>query len=289
MNTSSTKLESLINKTEEFERKARRRSLLYTAVPILFAGILIWFSGNKVVKAQKEVNTLQKTITDLNYTLERKHEELATLLTNIEDAEKNLEASDYESAKQSLIQATTELDWFAVLASYKDSELKEAQDHAKKISNQLAEQGEPYLIDIYKTRISKNYALTVGGRLSKPKALELAKLAREKGWAHDAFAQVDKSWILLPQWGIVIGGDNKLESALTTVDKTETLGFKNAQIFKRKNSFRTVLIYYERHEAEMVLEKAKSKSQIASDSYVVNLDEWCNLGNVEKHYIECTN
>lgn len=87
-----------------------------------------------------------------------------------------------------------ESDWFTVLASYREFELIQARTYAKKIAKQLADKGELYPIDIYKTRISRNYALTVGGRLTRTIALKLARMAREKTWADDAFAQVDRDW-----------------------------------------------------------------------------------------------
>lgn len=87
-----------------------------------------------------------------------------------------------------------EPDWFAVLASYGESELQNAQDHARKIVAQLAEQGESYQVEIYRTKISKSLAVTVGGRLARSEAVALARMARAKNWAHDAYAQVDRDW-----------------------------------------------------------------------------------------------
>lgn len=90
------------------------------------------------------------------------------------------------------------VDWFAVLASYNEKQLKEAQKHAHKISDELKKKGSNLKVEIYKTKISRNFAVTVGGRLSREEALRLAKISRESPWgAHDAFAQKDIDWLLI--------------------------------------------------------------------------------------------
>ena len=48
--------------------------------------------------------------------------------------------------------------------------------------------------EIYKTKISQLYAVTIGGETTKADALKRASLAREKGWVSDAFAQRNKGW-----------------------------------------------------------------------------------------------
>ncbi len=82
--------------------------------------------------------------------------------------------------------------WFVVIFS--TPTLPPAKDFAKKTMNLLVDQGEVYPIEIYKTKISQHFAVTVGGRLTKLEALHLSSFARKKGWAHDAFYQIDKDW-----------------------------------------------------------------------------------------------
>jgi hypothetical protein len=49
-------------------------------------------------------------------------------------------------------------------------------------------------VQLYKTKISNNYAVVVGGSIEKDEAISLARQAREEDWASDAFAQKDRQW-----------------------------------------------------------------------------------------------
>jgi len=49
-------------------------------------------------------------------------------------------------------------------------------------------------VQIYRTKISDNYAIVLGGQMRRSDAVSLASAARQKGLAPDAFAQQDRSW-----------------------------------------------------------------------------------------------
>jgi len=85
--------------------------------------------------------------------------------------------------------------WFAVLASFPENQRDSAINRARELAATLASQGATeHPIVVYKTQISRDYAVTVGGKLAKSEAIRLAARAREKGWAFDAFAQIDRNW-----------------------------------------------------------------------------------------------
>jgi len=87
--------------------------------------------------------------------------------------------------------------WFTVLASYPASKEKEAKSKKKELEELLKKEKLKYEVKIYMTKISKHYAVTIGGELTKPEAVSLAKLSRKKGLASDAFAQINREWYLI--------------------------------------------------------------------------------------------
>jgi len=89
--------------------------------------------------------------------------------------------------------------WFTVLASYSSSQKEKAFQRKKELKKTLASQSQIYDVNIYMTEMSKHYAVTIGGELTKSDAISLAKISRNKGWASDAFAQINKSWYLIEQ------------------------------------------------------------------------------------------
>ncbi len=105
----------------------------------------------------------------------------------------------YQIKQEVSAKPSTIVYWFAVLASYPESQFNDAQEQARKIANQLKKEGRKLKVEIYKTKISRDYAITVGGRLYKEQALSMARMARERAWGkrRDAFAQKDRDWDLV--------------------------------------------------------------------------------------------
>lgn len=87
--------------------------------------------------------------------------------------------------------------WFAVLTSYSESQLSYAQEDVERFREKLKKEKPEGIeaIGLYLTRINKNYAVTLGGELTKEDALDTAKWAREKNWSETAFAQIDRDWV----------------------------------------------------------------------------------------------
>lgn len=52
--------EFILKKIEERGRKVRRNSFIFTLIPIIVAGVLIWFTGSKLVNYQKELSNTQR-------------------------------------------------------------------------------------------------------------------------------------------------------------------------------------------------------------------------------------
>ena len=84
--------------------------------------------------------------------------------------------------------------WFTVLASLREDQLNDAKRVANEKLAEIKASNESLPVEIWKTKISKNYAIVVGGEVNRSRAVELSRLARSEHWADDAFPQVDKSW-----------------------------------------------------------------------------------------------
>jgi hypothetical protein len=82
--------------------------------------------------------------------------------------------------------------WYAVLASLPADDLNAAQELADEKAKMVRGAGISQPVQIYRTKISNNYAVVLGGKLSKSTAFLLAARARDKKLAPDAFAQQDR-------------------------------------------------------------------------------------------------
>ena len=87
--------------------------------------------------------------------------------------------------------------WFSVLASLNENEIEKAKSIANEKLRMISESGESFSVEVWKTKISKNFAIVVGGSVDNKRAIVLARKARKEHWADDAFAQVDKEWKII--------------------------------------------------------------------------------------------
>ncbi len=85
-------------------------------------------------------------------------------------------------------------EWFAVVGSFKSNRLEIAKKFANSIESKIRNDGLRYTVDIYRTKVSNHYAIVVGGPRPKTGAEKTARESRQKGWAKDAFAQIDRGW-----------------------------------------------------------------------------------------------
>lgn len=145
----------------------------------------------------REIQEKEKQLSQYDEALAQIRDELNTFKKRIEASKKELETHQYELARKTLTEAvhqvpSVKLDWFTVIGTY--PELNEARKYAKRIAEVLALQKSAYPIEIYKTKISNSYAVTLGGKLERSNATELAKFSRTNNFSPDAFAQVDRQW-----------------------------------------------------------------------------------------------
>lgn len=86
-------------------------------------------------------------------------------------------------------------------------------------------------------------------------------------------------------WGVVFGGDRSLEAAIPEVTtNAKAHNIPNARVYLRNNSYRSVSSTAIRAEAEAILQNAQ---QLRSDSYIVNMKNWCPEYLLQDGYFEC--
>jgi len=82
--------------------------------------------------------------------------------------------------------------WFAVLAS--PATEQEAIQVASGMAAKAPADLKRYPLELYRTKISKLYAITVGREASRADAFKITRAAKDSGWVPDAFAQKNREW-----------------------------------------------------------------------------------------------
>lgn len=101
----------------------------------------------------------------------------------------------------------TSADWFAVLASFQvGGEESYAAERFAAISEGIRRSGRSLDLRVYRTAISDHYVIVLAPESrSRDDARKLAAMARDFGWAKDAFVQDDRDWKRCEQTGSVEG------------------------------------------------------------------------------------
>jgi hypothetical protein len=128
--------------------------------------------------------------------LSNKHERtsLAEMAYRILELAPLVEQSVKTRMKEATQKAPILSPWFTVLASLPGDQPAIAREVAKAKYKLINSTDNALAVQLYKTKISKHYAVVVGGPLTNDEAVSLARKARESGWAKDAFAQKDREW-----------------------------------------------------------------------------------------------
>lgn len=74
---------------------------------------------------------------------------------------------------------------------------------------------------------------------------------------------------------VVFGGDSTAKDAADEIKKAEGAGFATARILLRQRSFRSVVRFENRGQAEQALPRIRRLSATATGAYIVNLANWC--------------
>jgi len=151
--------------------------------------------GN-LAKPSAEFESSQKVVLAAAEYLSSQHNRtaLAAMAAKISEGNKSIPTEVRARIQEATEAVAPAGKWFAVLASLSANDLPAA----KQVANQKLKQAQAVVPDasvqIYKTKLSNNYAIVLGGPVEKRKALDLASLARSSSVAKDAFAQQDREW-----------------------------------------------------------------------------------------------
>lgn len=84
--------------------------------------------------------------------------------------------------------------WFAVIATFRNTSVAQAKNAQEELSRHTNAAGINKPVEVYLTKISKSFAIVIGGPMNKTDAIALVRKAREEKIALDAFAQIDREW-----------------------------------------------------------------------------------------------
>jgi hypothetical protein len=86
------------------------------------------------------------------------------------------------------------------------------------------------------------------------------------------------------RWSIILGGRSTLEAAQTDVAMARKANLGEVEIYFRRNSYRTVVTFDNRTDADEKLSSAKSTK---TDAYLVKMASWCPETRDKGSYKEC--
>lgn len=133
-----------------------------------------------------------RQITAALFDLDRSQRDVTSASASVRSAGERIAApADARQSDAPVAAAAAAPGWFAVVGSFglDDAGLTRAQALAGRVrdAGQCAE--------VWRTRISRNYAVVIGGRTDRTTAMATAARARTTRLAEDAFAQPDRDWV----------------------------------------------------------------------------------------------
>jgi len=97
-----------------------------------------------------------------------------------------------ESGQITLSPVIDEEEWYTVVGSMET--LAEAKELESQLNENRPVELAEYPFEIHLTKISKLYAVTIGGEISRSEAVARARIARTSNWVSDAFAERNRGW-----------------------------------------------------------------------------------------------
>jgi Skp family chaperone for outer membrane proteins len=86
-------LQSLVMQTEQRERTARRRAVIYSLVPVVLAIALLFFSSSQIQQASQQLNSIREDLQNSQQQLDTIKQELAQKQEEINRSQQELEAT----------------------------------------------------------------------------------------------------------------------------------------------------------------------------------------------------
>lgn len=229
MNSNEKNKIELINKIEEKEKKARKRILIYTLIPVIVAIVLIWVTSSQVINSKRELDKIQNELNTKILELEKIKSKVDTLDSKFSSTISSISEiistshriENFIESKQSFLRSIDEARFLInirmlfdeINSQYSDilalsSELPEldrgrnwitiisSSKSLNKLQNEAKTWIEQYGIDqvaIYKSK-NNYYALALKGDGSFTKAYRLTVQLQRSGKAYGAYFASSKDW-----------------------------------------------------------------------------------------------
>lgn len=156
MTLSNEPFQSLIDQVERQQRLARRRALLLSLVPIVLAGLLLWFTATqirKLAQVNTELQAAEKQLGQINAQLTQAQGQVALSQQELEavqrlyeqtQAELSKTRQELETTRENLVSAQSQLE-------ATKQELDKAQQQVEELQKRLDELNQDYqgLLDQY--------------------------------------------------------------------------------------------------------------------------------------------
>lgn len=172
----------------------RQADLIEIQVMQMVAGHL-----ENLARKDEKFESSQKVVVAASAYLTRKYDRraLSEMAREISEVNPSLTLNLLTSIKENTGRVSPQAPWFAVLMSLPASDKRSAERAANKISKALQPLRLKYGVQIYKTKISNNFALVLGGPLKREDAASVVLIAKKNMIAADAFSQQDRGWTFI--------------------------------------------------------------------------------------------
>jgi len=81
---------SLVRQAEQTERKARQRAVVFSLIPVILAGLLLWFTGHQIQQASRQLAEIQATTQAMQAQRDEVKTQLAQTQTDLTTTRKTL-------------------------------------------------------------------------------------------------------------------------------------------------------------------------------------------------------
>jgi len=122
---------------------------------------------------------------------------LARMAARISEGNSAVPAEVTARLQEATVTSSPSANWFAVLATLPPDNEADAKRNADEWLVRVSAKKPNGKVALYKTKISNNYAVVLGGAETRETAVELAREARRLSLVADAFAQQDRGWTLI--------------------------------------------------------------------------------------------
>jgi hypothetical protein len=123
---------SLVRQAEQMERKARQRAVVFSLIPVILAGLLLWFTSHQIQQANRQLVEIQATRDEVKAQLAQTQDQLDRTRTDLTITEENLLVA------QQTLTATgkTLIDVQQTLSRTQD-QLTQIEQEKQKVQNEL--------------------------------------------------------------------------------------------------------------------------------------------------------